>query len=175
MLRQRALNKVFGEGLAGFAAASATGWIVDQVRSARSPEPEVIDTSKLEVGQRYVVTARPPLSPAERALTTERDKLQARIDRMTRPTRSTRKVARRLAKTQRRLASSSPGTPKHLRLSSCESTLGSKFDRLSRPNPKAQRLQTQLASVQSRLDDERAKTLASVTQRSRRRSLKHSR
>lgn len=165
-LRTIALDKVFGGGLAGFAASAAIGWGVDQLRKAN--DPVTLEVSNLRPGERYIVTTRPPMKRAERKLDAKRRAAQRRLDAATAPSAKVRRTAKALARQQRLAAKRAEGTARQAKAAAKAERLGERFDRLTRPTRRTVALQRRLDAYEAVLSVERAKALA-PTQRKRRR------
>jgi hypothetical protein len=99
--RQRMLTGLFGGGAGAMVLASLSSWLVDRLKGASQPNFETLDVARLKPGERYVVTTRPPMSKAERKVVAQRDALQSKLDASTAPSRSTQKVARKIARAQK--------------------------------------------------------------------------
>ena len=75
LLRQRAMSMLFGGGVGGAVAAQLVSRVGAQLNDALHRDAEVLDTSRLAVGETYLVTTRPPMNRAERRLTAQREAL----------------------------------------------------------------------------------------------------
>lgn len=169
-LRSRALVTLFGGGLGGTAAQAAVEWLSKEVAAALGRTPEVLDVSRLEPGETYTVTVRPPLTAAERTARARREKLSRKLGDSTRPGRSTLRTARKLAKTQRRLDRRRLTRRTRARLERRERALGERFDRVTALSPKQERMAGEIARLDADIEQLRAASLESVRRRPRRRS-----
>lgn len=157
-LRHQLLDRVFGNGAAGFIAASVVGWLIDQVRA--SNDPERLDTTKLVPGETYLVTTRPPMSKAEAADARRLAAANAKLAKVTRPGRRTRRTARGLARSQKIVAKARVGSKRHVRNERKVEVLGEQFDALTSPSAKQLQLERQVAELSAKLAAHRRTALA---------------
>jgi hypothetical protein len=148
-IRQQVLDRIFGQGTTGFLAATAAGWLIDQVREAG--KPELLDTSRLRPGETYLVTTRPPMKRSERTMRRRRDAAAAQLDRLGRPNRKVLRTARKLSTAQRRAERRPVGSSSQARAERMAAELGTRFDRLTEPTPKQRKLETQVAELDAAL------------------------
>ena len=59
MIRTRIVHRVFGDGFSGVVASSVVTWGLAKVGEGIRKEDEVIDVSRLRVGETYKVMTRP--------------------------------------------------------------------------------------------------------------------
>ena len=155
------LVRVFGKGPAGFVAASAIGWLTDQIRESK--QPERLDTARLVPGETYLVTTRPGMNRAERRDAKKLRATQRRLAKVAAPSRTARRTAVELAAAQRRVAKAKPGTKRLVRNERKVEVYGARFDRLVAPTPKQQRLEQQVAALSVRMDEHRTRAIAKAT------------
>lgn len=158
-LSATAISKVFGDGFAADLAGRGTVYLADELRKSLHPEDERVTQVRLRPGERYTVIARPPASRHERRMAARQRALATSYDHLTRPSRRQLRLARRLARAQRRVARRTPGTGRHERAVAKEESLGLRFDRAMRPSRKQLKVATALTSVTRELDDSRARSL----------------
>jgi len=168
-VRQRLLSTVFGGGIGGAAAASGATWIIDQAREALRHEPERLDVARLQVGETYLVTTRPPMGRAERRVDAKVRRLEAALAEAARPSRRTRRVALRLAAAQRTEERARSGSRRQRRAAARAERLGPRFDRLTRPTARQERQQAELAAARAELASRREAALAAARGTTRRR------
>ncbi|MFN8051263.1 MAG: hypothetical protein U0Q22_07510 [Acidimicrobiales bacterium] len=159
-VRQLVIDRAFGTGAGGFVAASIVGWLIDQVKAGK--QPIRLDTANLEPGETYLVTTRPPMSRAEAKALAKRNKAAAELAKVTRPSRSVRTTARKLAKAERSAAKASAGSKRRARRERDVEVLGAKFDALTTPTAKQVKLEASVAELEARLARHRADALRSA-------------
>lgn len=162
-LRQLALDRAFGKGAGGFLAASAIGWLIDQVRSA--DEPERLDTARLVPGETYLVTTRPPMTRSERRDAKRLAAATAKLEKERTPSRRTRRTAAGLAKAQRRAGAAAEGSRRKVRNERKVEVLGAEFDRLTTPSREQRKLEASVVALSSRMERHRADALAASGKR----------
>ncbi|CAN5482707.1 hypothetical protein BH10ACT3_BH10ACT3_08760 [soil metagenome] len=154
-----AVSKLFGDGFAADIAGRGTVYLADEVRKSISRDDEQITRVKLRSGERYTVIARPPATKAERKLAAQQSSLERRYDKLTTPSRKQAKVARRLARAQRKLDKSKPESKKRAARELKEQKLGLEFDRRMRPSRQEIKVAAALTAATSELDASRAASL----------------
>ena len=138
-VRQQALDRAFGQGIGGFAAASALGWLIDQLREGK--QPERLDTARLVPGETYLVTTRPAMSRAERRDLDRRRKAGAKLEKVSRPKRRARKATKKRDVAAKRAAKASPGSAKQAKYQTCADEMDRIVTRLTAPTPQQAKLQ----------------------------------
>jgi hypothetical protein len=79
---------------------------------------------------------------------------------MSASTRKQKRIARRLAKAQRKLARRRPGSRRYARAKAVEVAAGKRFDRVMAPKPKLKKVRAALAATEKDLASEREANLA---------------
>lgn len=153
------LSKVFGEGFGADLAGRGVVYLTDGVRKALDRDEIPVTTAKLTPGATYTVIARPPATRRERRLAQRRAALDKSFRSASRPDRKQLRVARKLARTQKRLGRAKPSTGRFQRLAARERRLGDRFDSVMRPTRRELRLARELTEVTAQLDAERAANL----------------
>lgn len=134
-LAGKAFSKLYGDGFVAELAGRGTVLLGDGIREAIDRDPETLTSVRIQPGESYVVVARPPATRAERKAKRRRRKAKAQLDAVSRPTRRQLKSARRLSRTQRRLARKRrPDSRRGRRLSRREAEQAARFDRVTAPN-----------------------------------------
>lgn len=157
-VRQQALDRAFGQGLGGFVAASALGWLIDQFREGK--QPERLDTARLVPGETYLVTTRPAMSRAERRDVARRQKAAAKLEKASRPPRKAVKAARKRDVATKRAAKAKAGSPKQAKYQACADQLDEVVTRLVAPTPQQRKLQATVDDLDRRLVAHRTDALA---------------
>lgn len=159
--RQQLLDRAFGKGAGGFVAASAIGWLIDQVRAGK--QPERLDTARLVPGETYLVTTRPAMNRRERRDAKRLRATTERLEKARRPDRSTRRTARKLGRAQRKVTKAKGGSRKFVRNERKVEVLGARFDRLTAPTPEQRKLEVRVAELSGRMEEHRRAALAANT------------
>lgn len=163
-LRHRVLDRVFGQGLSGFVAASLLGWLIDQIRAV--DDPERLDVARLAPGETYLVTTRPAMSRAERRDARRREKVAAALAKESAPSRRLRRSARSLDRKNRKLARASDGSRRQRRLVAETAALAERVAELSVPSVRQQRLEATVAELDGRLARQRDRAVAAARKKS---------
>lgn len=150
-VRQRALNQLFGNGFGAFAAATATGWLVDQLRKAFDDSGERLDTARLRPGESYIVTTRPPLGRRERSLVDARKKIDSRIKRATVASPRAVKAARSYNAAMKKAERAREGSRRKARRVRRVDRLGSALDQRLEPSPKTRQLMEKRAEIDAEI------------------------
>lgn len=129
----RIFTSLFGAGLSAEIITRAARFLGGELRGALDPTDQPVTRVRLRPGETYTVVARPRPTRRERRLSAKQASLVAAFEKQSRPSRSQLRAARRLARTQRRLDRTRPGTRRHARRSSLEERRGNRFDRMMRP------------------------------------------
>lgn len=159
-LQQRALSRIFGDGFPSLVAASALGWVVDQLRDSRQ-RSEVLETARLIPGETYTVRTRPPMSRAERRTAERLEKSQQALARLEVPSAKQRRIALKLRRAQRRADRRPDDGGRVL----AARRVGARFDKLMAPSPRHQRLIDEVASLGRELDEQRDAAIAAKGRR----------
>ena len=109
-LLRRVLVRLYGDGLAGWAASIVAERSIAALRASTQKEPELLDVSRLRPGETYLVTTRPAPRRKERQLAAASEKAHARLEKAERPSRKLRRTSRRLRIAKRRLARTRAGS-----------------------------------------------------------------
>lgn len=165
-LSATALSRLFGDGFTADLAGRGVVYLAGEARKAVDREDEEVTRVRLRAGERYTVIARPPATRAERKLAASQRGLQARYDKLTRPDRKQVRLARKLARAQRRLDRSTPGSRRYPKRLAKADELGLRFDRRMRPGKQLLKVATALTATTEALDASRAATLADARARS---------
>src|SRR6059058_351960 len=104
------MTRLYGDGVAGWAASIVDARSLAALRSSTRKEPELLDVSRLRPGESYMVTTRPAPNRKERRLAAASAKVHARLHKAERPSRKLRKAERRLRLAERRLAKTRDGS-----------------------------------------------------------------
>lgn len=163
-LRLQVLNRVFGQGMSGFVAASLVGWLIDQIRAG--DDPERLDVARLQPGETYLVTTRPPMSRAERRDRKRRDKVAAALEKESAPSRKLRRTTRRLDTRQRKLTKAKPGSKRARELEAETAELAARVARLAAPTPRRTMLEAAATVLDQRLADHRDAAIAAARKKS---------
>lgn len=167
LLRQRAMSMLFGGGVGGAVAAQLVSRVGAQLNDALHRDAEVLDASRLAVGETYLVTTRPPMNRAERRLTAHREALAAKLGDGSGHSRRTVTAARRLAASQRRVERRSPTSRRGRRAAARADKYGARFDKATARSPKDQARVAQLAEIDAKLATLRADAIASARRTTR--------
>jgi hypothetical protein len=160
-----ALSRLFGDGFTADLAGRGVVYLAGEARRAVDRDDEDITRVRLRAGERYTVVARPPATRAERKLAASQRGLQSRYDKLTRPSRSQVKLARRLAKAQRTLDRTRPNSRRLPARAARAEQLGLRFDRSMRPSKQLLKVASSLTATTDALDASRAATLAEARSR----------
>lgn len=163
-LRLLVLDRVFGQGMSGFLAASAVGWLVDQIRAV--DEPERLDTARLQPGETYLVTTRPAMSRAERRDVKRRAKVGAALQKESTPSRKLRRSAKQLDARQQKLATAKPGSKRRRALEVEVAELSARVAKLSAPSARQTMLEATAKVLDQRLDRHRDAAIAAARKKS---------
>jgi len=166
-LAATALSKLFGDGFTADLAGRGTVYLAGEARKAIDREDEELSRVRLRAGERYTVIARPPATRQERKLAASQRALRSRYRKLSHPSRSQVKVARRLARAQRKLDRTKPTSRRFERRERAATELGMEFDSRMRPGKQLLKVAAALTSTTDALDASRAASLANARAHSR--------
>src|SRR3954452_24822175 len=112
VIRTKILQRYFGEGVTGFVATAGATWGLAKLREGFGVDDEVIDVSRLRVGETYSIVTRPAPTRAERRLAVKSARASSKAHKATRPTSSDRRLARSLERAQKKVAKAPEGSAK---------------------------------------------------------------
>jgi len=166
-IRQRVITRIYGEGFGAMIAASVTDRAITHLRHAVRHDPELIDVSKLVPGESYVISTRPAPSRKERKLEQEAVAAHRKLDKALRPSRSTRRLERKLGasvlQAQQAESGSRRWTQAMVRVQIQERAL----ERRLQPSAKARRLSAELDTVNTSLERRRMAALTKARKKAR--------
>ncbi len=161
-LRQRLIQRWFGDGLAGAMFLALGGWAWRQFREGLRHEPELLDVSTLKPGETYTITTRPAPSRRERKIAKRADAARTKAERATRTTRAQRKTGRALERARRKAGKAKPGSVAQTEQSARVSVLEQRAAALGAYTAKQQRLVDNLATLEAELRAEQDARLAAA-------------
>ncbi|HTO01105.1 MAG TPA: hypothetical protein VL068_10560 [Microthrixaceae bacterium] len=164
-----ALSRLFGDGIGADIAGRGTAFLAAEATKAIRRDDQRVTRVRLTPGESYTVIARPPATRRERKLAAEQATLIRSYQSLTRPSRSQIRLAKKLARAQRRLGKTNENSRKYAKRSQAETRLGVEFDRRMRPSKRELKVVDKLDSVTSELDSLRAKQMESAGASRRRR------
>jgi hypothetical protein len=167
VVRTQVLRRLFGSGATGAIGAGVASWALDRLSEGIRHDAEVLDVSKLRVGETYTVVTRPAPTRRERKLASRLDAAERKVRAATKPTGPQRRAARALERAQRRAAKARPGTAKAERLQVEADELESRYRRVSRRTPRQLRVIAERDAVRARFEAERSKALAAARRSTR--------
>jgi hypothetical protein len=167
VVRTQVLRRLFGGGTTGAIGAGLASWGLDRLSEGIRHDAEVLDVSKLRVGETYTVVTRPAPTRRERKLASRLDAAERRVRAATKPTGPQRRAARALERAQRRAGRARPGSPKAERLQAEADALEARYRRMTRRTPKQARVIAERDAVRARYDAERATALAAARRSAR--------
>ena len=159
-LLRRVLVRLYGDGLAGWAAAIVAERSIAALRASTQKEPELLDVSRLRPGETYLVTTRPAPRRKERQLAAASEKAHARLEKAERPSRKLRRTSRRLRIAKRRLARTRAGSRRERKATAVVLQLANHVDALEVPSKKVKRLRAEVASIDQALAGQQEKVMA---------------
>jgi hypothetical protein len=163
----RLLMRLYGDGLAGWAAAIVADRSIAALRGSTRKEPELLDVSRLRAGESYVVTTRPAPRRKEQQLLVASAKAHARLDKAERPSRRLRKAERRLRKAERRLARTRSGSRRERKAAGIVLGLSKQVDGLKVPSRKVRKRRAEVAAIDRELATRQDKVMARAHKRAR--------
>ncbi len=166
-IRQRVIARLYGDGFGAMVAAGVIDRAITQLRHAVRKEPETIDVSKLVPGESYIVSTRPAPTRKERKL--ERDALAAhlKLEKALRPSRSTRRLERQLAKNAVTATTAEVGSKRWAKAVAQIQVQEPAVEARLRPSAKARRLRAKAALVDAQLDRRRSAALLKARKKAR--------
>ena len=166
-LRTKATERIFGTGVTGLIAGSLLGWFLDEAFEALGKEGERLDLARLVPGETYLVSTRPPMSRKESKLAARHAAASQELAKMTRPSGSTIRVARRLSRAQRKVERADAGSKRQAKQEAKAERLGARYDAMTKPSPKQSALQAKVDSMAAELEVHRSKAMATTPKRNR--------
>src|SRR3954452_21187285 len=115
VIRTKILQRYFGEGVTGFVATAGATWGLAKLREGFGVDDEVIDVSRLRIGETYSIVTRPAPTRAERKLAVKSARASERAHKATRPTGAEKRTARALERAQYKAAKAPEGSAKAAR------------------------------------------------------------
>ena len=167
VLRTQLLRRVFGDGPGGVAGAAVASWGLSKVAEGIRRDEQVLDVSKLRVGETYTIVTRPAPTRRERKLAKRARRADRKATAATKPHRAQRRTAARLEKVQRRAAKADPTSTRGAKLAAAERDLEMRYQRLSAHTPKQRQLLARREAWVSALEAERAASLAKARRKAR--------
>jgi hypothetical protein len=167
VVRTQVLRRVFGSGATGAIGAGVASWALDRLSEGIRHDAELLDVSKLRVGETYTVATRPAPTRRERKLASRLDAAERRVRAATKPTGPQRRAARALERAQRKAAKARPGSPKAERLGAEADALEARYRQVSRRTPKQARVIAERDAVRAQYEAEQAKSLAAARRSAR--------
>ncbi len=165
----QALSKLFGDGFAADLAGRGTAFLAAEAGKAVRRDDERVTRVRLSPGETYTVVARPAATRRQRKLAAQQSSLLKKYLSLTQPSRSQLRLARKLARAQRRLDRTSPDSRRYHKRVTSEGRLGLEFDRKMRPSRREQKVATQLDAVTRELDSLRNVQMARTSAGQKRR------
>jgi hypothetical protein len=167
VVRTQLLRRVFGTGATGTIGAGVASWAIDRLSDGIRHDDELLDVSKLRVGETYTIVTRPAPTRRERKLARRLDAAERRVRAATKPTGPERRAARALERAQRRAGKARPDSAKALRLHQEADQLEARYRRASRRTPRQLRVIAERDAVRAEYEAERARALADARRRAR--------
>ncbi|MEZ5322704.1 MAG: hypothetical protein R2698_11650 [Microthrixaceae bacterium] len=145
------VRRVVGSGPLGFVASAAFGWMLE--KAGERGEPQVLDTSDLRVGERYVVVVHPPRNRRQRKVAKQLRSTEASLhkERARRTGPAAIRTAKRIRRLQWRAELKGPTSRAATR---ADAKLGPLFDRLdmrTAPSRRQQALEERAATLRAQL------------------------
>ncbi len=159
-LVRRVMTRLYGDGVAGWAATVAADRSIAALRASARKEPELLDVSSLRAGETYTVTTRPAATRKERRLVDASTKVHARLEKAERPSRKLRKTERRLRVAERQLARTRAGSRRERKATAAALQLAREVEALKVPSKKVRKLRAEVASMDGALALRREKVMA---------------
>ena len=164
---KKAVNKLYGDGAAGFVAAAVADRAIVALKASAKKEPELLDVSSLRPGETVTVTTRPPVGRKERKLVKRSKKAHARLDKAERASRKLKRAHRDRSRgragagttrSPSRSASGPPARPSRARI---------RVHALEVPSRKVRKFRADAASIDAALAKRREKVFAKASKRRR--------
>jgi hypothetical protein len=167
VIRTRILRRYFGDGFSGVVATTVVTWGLSKLREGLRHEDEVIDVSRLRVGETYSIVTRPAPTRAERKLAVKSAKASERAHKATRPTSSERRTARALERAQRKAAKARPGSPKAAKRRAEAAKLETRYAKATARTPKQLLYVERAEAAQREYEAARTESLAKARRKAR--------
>jgi hypothetical protein len=166
VIRTRIARRFFGEGMGGVVASSLVSWGLAKLGEGLRHEEEVLDVSKLRVGETYTIVTRPAPTREERKLAVRSAKADEKARKAERPTAAQRRTARSLERAQRKANRTKPHTRRGERRRRQANELEVRYRREAERTPRQRELRARADAAQAAYEAARGHSL----ERSRRKA-----
>lgn len=146
IIRTKILTKVFGGGAGGVIGAAAVSFAMKQLR--QRDEPEVLDVSKLVPGESYSVVTRPAPTRKVRKLEKKAAKVESRLAAELAPTRQQRRAERELKVATRKAAKAKADTRRYRKWATRAAAASQRRAALAAPTSRQRKLERRAAALE---------------------------